>query len=260
MYDNLYYICKLGDDLMKKDRGGRIFVVIALLIGVIGLTVGFASFSNNLSIGTEANYHPDDSIFNVAFSAVSTGVSAGAEVIVPTVSGTNNPMATSGSISNSGDPTISNISVTFSEPGQSVVYEFYVKNIGQMKAFLRSITFSDASVQASGNGDTTNVGTGFKTCSKVTTGGNASTMTTMAAACDDISLSLRFANGLESYNSNKVRTGTDGFGDIHDLDVSDSEKVTLTITYDSNGDRADGDFVVNFGDITFVYASTEASE
>ena len=77
----------------------------------------------------------------------------------------------------------------------------------------------------------------------------------MTAACDDISLTLTV--GSEDFTASKARAAFTT-ATAHDLEVKASEKVTLTITYAENGDEADGDFTVNFGDISFVYSSTES--
>ena len=49
---------------MEKDRGGRVIAIVALLVGVVGLTIGFAAFTNTLTIQSDASVTPDDSLLN----------------------------------------------------------------------------------------------------------------------------------------------------------------------------------------------------
>ena len=240
---------------MEKERGGKAIAIVALLIGVVGLTIGFAAFSNTLTISSTAEYNPDDSIFNVDFSSTAGSVVDGNLAPKTLTPATNGPAGATATISNASDPTITGIKATFTEPGQSVVYEFYTRNIGEMKAFLRSVTFGTASPAAGEVNNVTTVGSGFKTCTQLTKGtpGNPATVETMTAACEDINLTLTL--GSEDMTGGKARNAFTSAA-AHDLEPTDEEKVTLTISYPTGSDRADGDFTVNFGDISFVYAST----
>ena len=247
---------------MEKDRGGKVIAIVALLVGVVGLTIGFAAFSNTLTISSQAEYNPDDSIFNVDFSSATGSVVAGNLAPKTLTPATDGPTGATATIDNTSDPVITGIKATFTEPGQSVVYEFYTRNAGQMEAFLRSITFGDASPAAGTASGLTTVGSGFKTCTQLNKTNtpatdNPATVTTMTAACEDINLTLTV--GEEDMTGGKARAAF-GTATAHDLAVDGEEKVTLTISYPTGSDRADGDFTVNFGDITFVYASTAAAE
>ena len=240
---------------MEKERGGKAIAIVALLIGVVGLTIGFAAFSNTLTISSQAEYNPDNSIFNVDFSSATGSVTDGNLAPTTLTPATNGPTGATATISNASDPTITGIKATFTEPGQSVVYEFYTRNAGQMEAFLRSVTFGTATPAAGEVSGVTTVGSGFKTCTQLTKGtpGNPATVTTMTAACEDITLTLSV--GTENMTGGKARASFTN-ATAHDLAVNAEEKVTLTISYPAGSDRADGDFTVNFGDISFLYSST----
>ena len=214
---------------MEKDRGGKVIAIVALLVGVVGLTIGFAAFSNTLTISSQAEYNPDDSVFNVDFSSATGSVVDGNLAPKTLTPAENGPTGATATISNATDPTITGIKATFTEPGQSVVYEFYTRNIGQLEAFLRSVTFGTASPAA----------------------GTADGKTTVGS--EDINLTLTL--GTEDMTGGKVRAAFTT-ATAHDLAVNAEEKVTLTISYPTGSDQADGDFTVNFGDITFLYAST----
>jgi hypothetical protein len=210
--------CKGGEN-MEKNRSSK-----------FSLSVGFAAFSNSLVIKSSAKVTPNSSTFNVDFS--SSGTSLATTAVAPTKTPTT-LTATSAAIDNTSDPTISNLSVTFTEPGQKVVYTFYAYNAGQYDAYLKSITYANV--------------TG-KTAAKVCTAASGTTDTLVQAACDDITVSVKVGDLSEVSGSKASITG-------HTLAKGAFEQVTVTIEYASNGDRADGDFTVAFGDITLLYSS-----
>ena len=116
---------------MERNRTGQVIAILALVVGVVSLSIGFASFSSVLNIQANANVKPDSSTMNVDFSSAVDKVEV-AE-IVPTTTPVSLE-ATNATIDNSSDPTISNLSATFTEPGQTVTYEFYAFNAGELNA------------------------------------------------------------------------------------------------------------------------------
>ena len=72
-----------GGELMEKDRRARFIAIAALLVGVIGLSLGFAAFSNTLTIKSSAEVNVDPNTFNVDF-ADSTGDTS-ATTVTPTL-------------------------------------------------------------------------------------------------------------------------------------------------------------------------------
>lgn len=66
---------------------------------------------------------------NVIFSSAQD--KAEVTEITPTVT-PNSLVATNGIIDNSNNPTISNLSATFTEPSQTAVYKFYAYNAGEL--------------------------------------------------------------------------------------------------------------------------------
>ena len=71
---------------MEKDRRARFVAIAALLVGVIGLSLGFAAFSNTLTIKSSAEVNVDSSKFNVDFSSSSSTVAT--DPITPTLNKT----------------------------------------------------------------------------------------------------------------------------------------------------------------------------
>jgi len=238
---------------MEKKRGNQVMAIAALFIAVIGLSLGFAAFSNTLTISSSASVTPDASVFNVDLSTVATGATATAGnvqgVLAPTpvadsyneehfTAGTAtiaNEAITAGSTSNA---SITGLRANFTEPGQSVTYTFYAKNVGQLEAFLNSVVFENASGQSS---------------AKVCTPGTGATAALVNAACNAISIKVS-VGGTEF-------TGSDAAVSGHSLAIAGNETVVVTITYASETEvgeyRADGPFEVAFGDIVLTYGSVD---
>ena len=50
---------------MEKNKKTKTLAIIALIISILGLTLGFAAFSNTLTISSSATVSPDESDFNI---------------------------------------------------------------------------------------------------------------------------------------------------------------------------------------------------
>ena len=217
---------------MEKNRTGQVIAVIALVVGVIGLSIGFAAFSNTLKIQSSATVSPDVNTFNVDFSSSNTELLT--NNITPSKS-LDTLTATDAKINNSGDPTISNLSATFTEPGQTVTYNFYAYNVGELTAYLKSIVYSNVTGQSS---------------TKVCTAGEDTDADLVSKACEGISLSVTVGNEAET---------TSGIASIsnHSLAKDAAELVTVKLSYSADAERADGDFTVAFGDVSLNYSSVD---
>lgn len=219
---------------MEKERNSRVIAVIALVVGVLGLSLGFAAFTSTLTISSNAEVKPAGTTFNVDFSSAETSVVT--DAIVPTVSGTG-ASATNAEIDNSGEPTITKLGATFTAPGQSATYEFYAHNAGEFVAYLNSIAFEnvqDASTP------------------KVCTPKTGTTDSYVTAACEDINVSVKVGDEAVTYGT---QTGITG----HTLAKGAGEKIIVTIAYEEkeNQTLVDGDFSVSFGNIVLDYSSVD---
>lgn len=220
---------------MEKERGSKVIAIIALLIAVVGLSVGFAAYTSSLSISNTSatvgaaaaddfevifstdGTSDDTTIANLLDSAVTDPVSGGPTAVLST-----DPEA-----SMTGT-TISGLSATFTEPGQSVTYTFYAHNTGKFLAYLNSITIGEKSCTAK-------------------TGTNQDLVDTV---CPALSMSVKV--GKEAATAVSVADV-----DNHSLAIDGYETITVTLTYGATEARADGDFTVNFGQITLVYDHTD---
>ena len=218
---------------MEKERGSKVIAIIALLIAVVGLSVGFAAYTSSLSISNTSatvgaaaaddfevifstdGTSDDTTIANLLDSAVTDPVSGGPSAV----------LADGASMTGT---TISGLSATFTEPGQSVTYTFYAHNAGKFLAYLNSITI------------------GEKTCT-AKTGTDQALVDTV---CPALSMSVKV--GKEAATGVSVADV-----DNHSLAIDGYETITVTLTYGATEARADGDFTVNFGQITLVYDHTD---
>lgn len=224
---------------MDRDKKTRILVVIALIVSVLGLSVGYAAFSQTLTIKSSAEVKPDENIFNVDFSSNSSSVVGG--TITPTLDPSNETgfTATDATIDNStsGSPVIKNLHAVFTKPGQSATYSFYTKNAGELAAYLSSVTFNNAS----GVSD-------IKKC----TAKNSADQTLVNSYCPDIKLKVYV--GSEEFTSTKARNQF-AVATAHDLGKNGYEQIRVVILYEQNATQPEKGFDVEFGDVVLSYTS-----
>ena len=226
---------------MERDRRARVIAIAALLLGVVGLSLGFAAFSNTLTIKSSAEVTVDQGIFNVDFSTATGSVVGG--TVTPSLLPANGPAGFTGqnaTIDNTGTNAaeIKDLKATLTAPGQSVTYSFYTKNAGELKAYLSSVTFAEVTSGAT------------KTCTAKT----GTTQALVNSACNGISLKLTL--GEEEFTGSKARAQFASSAN-HDLEKAGYEAVTVVIAYADGSAQADGDFDVAFGNITLNYSSVE---
>lgn len=207
---------------MEKNRDSKVIAIVALLVAVVGLSLGFAAFSSVLTINASANVKPKED-FNVVFSTVSSSAVNDKVIGEPS---SEDVTAGEASINNT---SIDGLTAAFTEPGQSVTYSFYAYNSGQYQAFLNSIAF------------------GTKTCTK--TAESTADETLVQSACDGIVLKVQVG-------SDEFTVGQTTVGSTHQpIAVAGAEAVTVTIEYTAGSARADGEFDVTFGPVTLNYSS-----
>jgi hypothetical protein len=217
---------------MERNRKVQVIAIVALIVGVIDLSIGFAVFSSILNVQSSANVKPYNSTMNVIFSNAQD--KAEVAEITPTVT-PNSLVATNGIIDNNNYPTISNLSATFTEPGQTAVYKFYAYNAGELNSFLKSIVFENVTGQ---------------NATKVCTASAGTTDELVQKACEKISVKVKVENELETSTGKASITG-------HTLAKENGEAVVITLEYEAGTNRADGEFNVAFGNITLNYSSAD---
>ena len=137
---------------MKQNKS---VTIAALVIAIIGLSIGFAAFSNTLTIKSNAAVNPDSATFSVKFSKVSnadqTGPSykitptlthTGAEYAVGSYDATNFG-ASDGEIDSTNPLLFKDLEAHFTAPGQTVGYKLYIRNTGSYTAYLTNVNFKN---------------------------------------------------------------------------------------------------------------------
>lgn len=198
---------------MEKERGAKVIAIVALLIAVVGLTVGYAAYSSTLNINGTANVDPASWKVNFGYK---TGNS---------LTGTIKGHATETTAPTLEDTTISGFDVTLKAPGDSVTYNFLIKNSGTLNAKLASFTM------------------GTLTCAP-----NASSSISPEDAtklCGELKYTLTYAGG-----------STITTGEI--LNPNNSKELELKLEWPSASTLSVSDDVkVTIGATTFVYEQAE---
>ena len=217
---------------MERQRKTKVMFMLALMLVIVGMSLGFAAFSATLNISSSASVTPDSGSFYLGFYPSTTPMLDDA-LIAPTTSGG----ATGSSVTlSSGSTTISGLTANFTEPGQTITYNFYVGNESEYDAYLRGIEFLNV------NGASSN---------KVCTAGNGATISLVESACNAISMTVN-VNGTTA-------TSTDTAISVNSVPKGVYVPVTITLTYASDGARADGPFNVSFGGVELDFSTVDGS-
>ncbi len=217
---------------MEKDRSSKIIAIIALIIAVLGVSLGFASYSQNLTISSSANVKGDRSKFDVKFSTESEEASTGSvkpTLVPPEEDGF------SATDANLMSTTISNLNATFTKGKgkQTATYSFYVYNNGELDAYLKKVSFAQEKPQCT-----------------PTAGDSPADAELANTACSDVSIKVIVDQ--DEYTQNKENITTKS------ISTKTSKEVKVILEY-SDSSPIDGDFDVTFGDITLTYSSSDAN-
>ena len=147
---------------MEKDRGFKIIALIALVVAVAGLSFGYAAWSTTLTISGSAKVNPATWDVHFAYKSGSS--------LTPTITG--NASSTGATLTSTA---VSGFDITLKAPGDSVTYNWLVKNEGSIDAKLK----------------TYNMGT--ISCAPAT--GSTATQTEADAVCNDLTYTLTYADG-----------------------------------------------------------------
>lgn len=145
---------------MEKDRKARILAIVAVFVALIAVGIGFATFSQQLTIAGTADVKA--SKWEIKFSNLREVSLTGEaeEVTAPTI--------------NNDDTTISDYKVNLKVPGDTAVYTFDVVNGGTFDAKITSLT-----------------GPFQPTC----TGSGDNAEADQKNVCDNVTYTLTYANG-----------------------------------------------------------------
>ena len=206
---------------MEKNRKARKGILIVLLLLVVGLSIGFAGFTDILNItNMTATVSPSADTFKVAFSTSDSEMVGGA-------------IETDGKYAQASTITaetteISNLTARFTEPGQIATWKFYAFNGGEFDAYLNSVEIGEITYEISNesNVDENKV---KKVMEGISISVNVGTVEYTDATSGELTGHI-----LSKPNANNN---------------SNAEEIIVTLTYANNDAdvRADGDFTIKVG-------------
>ncbi len=215
---------------MKKNNSSKTISVLAIVVAIVGLTIGFAVYSSTIKIDN-LNVKPNKDTFVVKFSSSEKEVDENKPI--KGVS-SNGAWADEARIVSGGETAVAYLKARFTAPGQKVTYTLYAHNKGNYDAFLRTITFANA--------------VGANTSKACRPYDSNTSVSLVREACEAISLTVQVGESVKTSGSLADISG-------HSLEVDDNEPIIITIEYGADGARADGQFEVEFGKVTLTYLS-----
>ncbi len=250
---------------MEKNGNGKVIAIIALIVAVVGLSLGFAAYSTYLRVEGAATVQTDSGNWKVGFSTDGTAIEAlnGTN----TVSGVN---ATTDHTSDGGTVTVSRYTITqatkpilSTTAGSSVSYTLSVLNKGGIDANLGNVTFAQYPVTCSYITGTQSGGdaNGWIEAENSTTQPYAGTKKDASTGTiSDSDCNAMFGVTL-SINNTPYTTTTTGTGTL--AKTTGNHPVVLTLAYknDSAAQAAaanlTGDIEVTIQPIGVVYTSAQ---
>ena len=213
-----------------RNNGYKVMAVAALVIAVVALSVGFASFSAMLSIqNAQAVVQPDTVTLDVHYKTGTLNCSGG--------TGTN----VAGTLSGNPEVVWQNISASLKK-GDIVTCSAIIQNESAYEAYLKSITFPTSG-------------------SKLVCSSSNANIQNMDAACHALSVTVRPASSWVSTsapeaivtdattNNPTPATNISGVS----IPAGSSKVVELVITYDGSGATADDVFTVSIPQVDFSF-------
>ena len=222
---------------MEKQRNIKILSIVALVLAIAGMSLGFAAFSATLNISSATSVSPNSSDFNVVFCNesilgycedkywnyfIACSPSGGAEC---------NSSATID------DLHLTDLTAKFTEPNQKVNYMFDVQNLGQYDAYLRGVTYNPLD-----NGS-------YIKCTASTNDSTTATDSLVRAACEGIKVTVKVGGIIYDLGTTNISG--------HKLSKQTTEEVNFIIEYESGSPLADGPFNVEIADIKFDYSTMD---
>ena len=131
---------------MRKNRQVKLVAILTIFVSILGLTLGFAAFSNVLTISSSATVTPNSSDFKlVIYGAADANNIGDIDKTITSLTESDPysdpPRETKKAIINNETLPISNLDVTFKEPGDYFAYYFKIKNEGKYDAYITKSDF-----------------------------------------------------------------------------------------------------------------------
>ena len=238
---------------MRKDRNVKVLSIVALVLALLGMSLGFAAFSSTLNISSSATVSPNSEDFSIEFIGMD---SKGEYTLSNSIIGIseNGALGSTATIKNGNPASVSDINVLFTEPGQRVMYYYKNLNIGFYNAYLKSWIFNLLSGM-----------TDVIECVPAENSGVSPEL--LSNVCEDIDVKVevyssngtKLVGGYMRYYFDLIGTSLVSFGDRLKLGPNDYYITVISIEYASDGARADGDFEVKISNIGVEYGTAPLS-
>ena len=216
---------------MEKNNG-KVIAVVALVVAVVALSVGFAAFTDALNISGNASIaKPEDTVFAPNF-----GYKAGSMQCRNTA--TSATVTSAGTVSGN---TWSGISVPLSMDQKSVTCTAVVENASSYDAYLKSITASTAlGCDSTGTDAATN----------------------KAAVCANVQASVQVgetATNKLTINTTSTELTKTGLSQTVPKKATNNGEVTVTVVIEYTGtETPDGDITITLPEITHSYSTSNS--
>ena len=221
---------------MEKNRQIKMMFIVALVLSVTAMTLGFAAFSSALNILSSATVTPNADAFKVRL----VGINGDNKF---EVSDTN----TSGNVSaiiNDDGVSVSGLTAKLSKPGDYVRFHGIIENIGEYDAYFVEAKLNNLEGTDSG-----------RRCEPI--GDNGVSLENLDELCGKIVASY----GIYAYEGEvgaPTLTTKLSYGDA--LEKGEKYILRYTLRYAEGSAYADGDFEVVMGDANFKFSSVSEND
>ena len=207
-------------------RKTKIITIVALVIAIFGMTLGFAAFSTTLNISTSATVAPNSEDFKINFIGID------GDNIVKVVDAT---IKTENAMISDDGQSITGINANLGKPGDYVVYKVYIENNSDYDAYFHGILIDNVEGHSS-----------IRKCTPV----GDTNLDLLNAVCPKIGFqfslqgddgSSLYVNGVENKNYYMKK------GSRHLL--------AIRYIYVPDAGYVDGPFNVEYGKINFSYST-----
>ena len=215
---------------MKYRRKEQLTIILILVAVISSISIGFAAFSATLNISSSATVTPNSDNFSIVFSSSSYSITTRDDSgTLVNGTGTNGAQ---GGITNLYRKSATGLTAQFTEPGQALSTTFYIHNTGEYDAYLTGVNITNVN------------GTSYKKC----TAASNTTDSLVQSACEGINI-VTTING-QNYSFGESISG-------HKIEKGTSQSIVVVVSYAPNAARADGNFDIEFGEISLEYSSVD---
>ena len=202
---------------MEKNKGTKVIAIVALITGVLGMSIGFASYSRTFSISSTSN-----SLVKKGVDAFSTGL------FLSTTSG-------NGTITD--ETTWSGLTGTITSSEKTISYSATINNQTDYVAYLKSISSNS----------------GKLVCTAVNPSDTSDDL--IQSVCEGLILTINVGDYSGTITKSQALASSNLNDGSYIIGKQSTSTVTMTLTLSEDTVMPDGDFYVTIPSITFDYTS-----